>query len=88
VYPQRRRDRFSLASALDPLKPVDGAAQLSLNGGFIAKDLIKCIAIRNYVLCDGDFAHRSISRLSKFLKKDDGACHRKQGKKQRAFFRI
>ena len=35
MYPQRWRDHFSLAAALESLKSVDGATELSLNSSFI-----------------------------------------------------
>ena len=56
MYAHRGRNQFSLAASLEPLQSVDGATELSLDGSFIAKDPIKGIAIRNYVLRNGDFA--------------------------------
>jgi hypothetical protein len=54
MHARRRRNHFSLAATLEPLQSVDAPTELSLDGSFIAKNLVERIAIRDYVLrgCD------------------------------------
>jgi len=65
MYAHRGRNHFSLAASLEPLESVDGATELSLDGSFIAKDLVERIAItlwRQRRLVNAETASIALSR--------------------------
>jgi hypothetical protein len=67
---------FCKKALLQTLESIDGAAELSVDRSFVAKDFVQSLAVRNSMSSNGSLLHIDPSPLTQFFEKSDSVCHR------------
>ena len=68
----RRKNLFSLASTLQPLQAIRGAAQAALDRWLVSHDLVESVAVRDGVLVGRERCHVRPSHCAQIFDKRSG----------------